>query len=48
VVPVEGGAPPRVNGIPLESRGAELRPGDEIEIAGARLEFAVPQGPARS
>ena len=38
------GAPPLVNGVPLEAIEAVLAPGDVIEIAGARLEFTgLPQ-----
>jgi pSer/pThr/pTyr-binding forkhead associated (FHA) protein len=37
--PLEGISPPAVNGEPVGRDGAELAPGDVIEIAGTRLEF---------
>jgi FHA domain-containing protein len=40
--PVEGISPPALNGRPIGSDGAELAPGDIIEIAGTRLEFVDP------
>jgi hypothetical protein len=46
--PVEGISPPALNGRPVGSDGAELAPGDIIEIAGTRLEFLDPTGQAAS
>ena len=40
--PVEGISPPALNGRPVGSGGAELAPGDIIEVAGTRLEFVDP------
>jgi hypothetical protein len=40
--PVEGISPPALNGQPVGSEGAELAPGDVIEVAGTRLEFVDP------
>jgi hypothetical protein len=40
--PLEGAAPPSVNGKPVERDGVNLAPSDVIEIAGTRLEFADP------
>ncbi len=34
LVPVEGDAPPRVNGEPVDAEGQRVRPGDTLEIAG--------------
>jgi len=34
-------APPKVNGTPVEADGHELRNGDVIEIAGARMQFRM-------
>jgi hypothetical protein len=42
LVPVEGDPPPGVNGAPVGAEGVELRPGDQLEVAGARIEFALP------
>ena len=39
LVHVEGDTPPRINGAALPDEGSLLAPGDEIEIAGARLRF---------
>jgi predicted component of type VI protein secretion system len=41
VVPVDGAVPPLVNGIAIPAAGIALRPGDVLEVAGARLELAV-------
>jgi FHA domain len=40
LVPVEGNAPPRVNGEPVGAEGQSLQPGDTLEIAGVQLEIA--------
>jgi FHA domain len=40
--PLEGISPPSVNGQPIGSEGAELAPGDVIDIAGGRVEFVDP------
>jgi hypothetical protein len=40
--PVEGISPPSLNGQPVGSDGAELTPGDIIEVAGTRLEYLDP------
>jgi pSer/pThr/pTyr-binding forkhead associated (FHA) protein len=40
--PVEGISPPALNGQPVGTAGAELAPGDIIEVAGTRLEFVDP------
>ncbi len=39
LVPVEGDRAPTVNGTPAGAEGLPVRPGDVIEIAGARLEL---------
>jgi FHA domain len=39
LVPLEGAAPPVVNGTPVPAEGRLVRPGDSFEIAGARLEM---------
>ena len=39
LVPLEGPAPPRVNGTPVPDEGSALKPGDSFEIAGVRLEM---------
>jgi len=41
VVPIDGAVPPLVNGIAVPAAGVALRPGDVLEVAGARLELAV-------
>ena len=40
LVLIEGDAPPRVNGEPVDAEGQRLRPGDTFEIAGVQLEIA--------
>ena len=40
--PVEGDAPPQVNGQPIGAEGVELQHGDELDVAGARIRFVVP------
>ena len=40
--PIEGISAPILNGRPVGSEGAELAPGDVIEIAGSKLEFLDP------
>ena len=40
--PLEGISPPTLNGHPVGAEGAELTPGDVIEIAGTRVEFVDP------
>jgi hypothetical protein len=40
--PVEGISPPALNGQPVGSEGADLVPGDILEVAGTRLEFVDP------
>jgi hypothetical protein len=42
VKPVEGISPPTLNGQPIPPDGAELKPGDVIEIVGTRVEFFDP------
>ena len=42
---VEGGAAPTVNGQIVAQAGTELAHGDQIDIAGTRLEFVVPEQP---
>jgi len=37
--PIEGAAPPAVNGRPAGRDGVDLVPGDLIEIAGTQVEF---------
>ena len=39
VKPVEGIAPPSLNGQPIGAEGADLSPGDIIDVAGGRVEF---------
>ncbi|MEO8676232.1 MAG: FHA domain-containing protein [Casimicrobiaceae bacterium] len=39
LVPLEGAAPPSVNGAPVPAEGQALKPGDFFEIAGVRLEM---------
>jgi hypothetical protein len=39
---IEGISPPAVNGQPIAAEGADLAPGDVIELAGARVEFVDP------
>jgi len=39
LVPLEGAAPPSVNGAPVPAEGQMLKPGDSFEIAGVRLEM---------
>ena len=39
LVPVDGERAPTVNGAPAGADGLPVRPGDVIEIAGARLEL---------
>ena len=39
--PVEGAAPPRINGAPVASEGSPLHPGDTFEVAGVRLELSA-------
>ena len=39
IKPLEGISPPSVNGKPIAPEGADLTPGDVIEIAGNRVEF---------
>ena len=39
----EGAEPPTVNGEPVPPEGRELRPGDGLEVAGARLEVLAPE-----
>ena len=41
VKPLEGISPPSVNGKPIAPEGADLTPGDVIEIAGNRVEFLI-------
>jgi hypothetical protein len=40
--PIEGISPPAVNGQPIAADGADLAPGDVIEVAGGRVEFVDP------
>jgi hypothetical protein len=42
LIPVEGKEPPRINGAPVAPEGSPLHPGDTFEVAGVRLELAVP------
>jgi pSer/pThr/pTyr-binding forkhead associated (FHA) protein len=42
LVPVEGNAPPSVNGAPVGSEGQPLQVGDVVEIAGVKLELVAP------
>lgn len=42
LVPLEGRDPPRINGAPVAPEGSPLHPGDTFEIAGVRLELALP------
>jgi pSer/pThr/pTyr-binding forkhead associated (FHA) protein len=42
--PLEGSAPPKVNGKPVDREGIELAHGDTIEVAATRLEFFDPRG----
>ena len=39
----EGAEPPTVNGEPVPPEGREVRPGDGLEVAGARLEVLAPE-----
>ena len=39
----EGAEPPTVNGEPVPPEGREVRPGDGLEVAGARLEVLGPE-----
>ena len=45
LVPVDGERAPTVNGAPAGADGLPVRPGDVIEVAGARLEL-LPAGEA--
>jgi hypothetical protein len=45
LVPVEAKVPARVNGRPLTESGVRLNAGDQIEIAGAKLELLEPTRP---
>ncbi len=47
LVPTEGEAPPKLNGVAVPDEGALLQAGDIIELAGASLEFGSGQ-PARA
>jgi hypothetical protein len=40
LVPLEGAAPPQINGAPVAPEGAALRLGDAIEVAGVRFELS--------
>jgi pSer/pThr/pTyr-binding forkhead associated (FHA) protein len=42
LVPVESKVPARINGRSVAEGGSPLKPGDQIEIAGAKLEFLEP------
>jgi hypothetical protein len=42
VVPIDGSPPPLVNGVPVPALGMALRPGDVLEIVGARVELDAP------
>ena len=42
LVPIEGEHPPRINGLPVAPDGSPLHPGDTFEVAGVRLELALP------
>jgi hypothetical protein len=47
--PLEGAAPPAVNGRPVDRDGIDLAPGDAVEIAGTQLQFIVAAAdPARN
>ena len=52
LVPVEGEGAPTVNGAPARAEGLPVKPGDVIEVAGARLEVlpagGAPAAPSRS
>ena len=39
LIPLEGAAPPRVNGAAVPADGHPLKPGDSFEVAGVRLEM---------
>ena len=39
LVPIEGAAPPSVNGAPVPVEGQALKPGDFFDVAGVRLEM---------
>jgi len=41
LVPLEGDAPPSVNGKPIAAEGATLAGGDEIDIAGTRVAYRL-------
>ncbi len=41
LVPLEGAAPPRINGAAVPAGGAPLHPGDTFEVAGVRLELSA-------
>jgi hypothetical protein len=48
LVPVEGAAPPSINGTPVPADGQLLKPGDNFEVAGVRLEMVeLPPPPVR-
>ena len=42
IKPLEGISPPTVNGRPVDGDGADLAPGDVIELVATRLEFVDP------
>ena len=43
LVPLEAKVPARVNGIPLADAGVRLQAGDQIDIAGTKLELVMPR-----
>jgi len=43
VKPLEGIAPPALNGQPIAAEGADLAPGDILDVAGAQVEFVDPR-----
>jgi hypothetical protein len=51
LVPVDGDRAPTVNGTPAGAEGLPVRPGDVIEVAGARLELipgaGLPSAPSQ-
>jgi pSer/pThr/pTyr-binding forkhead associated (FHA) protein len=46
IKPLEGISPPSVNGRPVDGDGADLAPGDVIELVATRLEFVDPTSAA--
>jgi hypothetical protein len=44
LIPVEGTQPPRRNGAPIPADGAALSIGDIFEVAGVKLQLAMPTG----